>query len=154
MQEQQQQQALAILQRKLAALGYGASFDVGSAALVQKLLGDLVLTTESYRDLKQQAALQLRETTNLNDRVWTFQYSSQPGRNSTHHIVGGDKFYDCSQVAVLMRDLSRLAKENNELHLELIGLKETAERRTLEHQQQLRSFEEQVAFPGTVQPRC
>lgn len=43
-----------------------------------------------------------------------------------------------------MRDLSRLAKENNELHLELIGLQEGAESRSLEHQQQLRCFEEQV----------
>ena len=58
--------------------------------------------------------------------------------------VGIDSRHGWSQVTVLMRDLSRLAKENNELHLELIGLKETAERRALEHQQQLRSLEEQV----------
>ena len=47
---------------------------------------------------------------------------------------------------MLTRDLSRLAKENNELHLELIGLKESADSRSLEHQQQLKSFEEQVSL--------
>ena len=60
-----------MLQRKLTALGYGESFDSSSAPLIQRLLDDMVHTTESYRDLRQQAGLRHRETTNLTDKVST-----------------------------------------------------------------------------------
>jgi len=43
---------LVVLKRKLESLQYTDEFDRRSAPLVQKLLDDLVHTTESYRALK------------------------------------------------------------------------------------------------------
>ena len=49
-----------------------------------------------------------------------------------------------AQVAVLTRDVARLAKENNVLHLRLIAEGESADRRDSDAQQQLKACREQV----------
>ena len=43
---------VAVLRRKLDALAYAEPLEPGSAALAERLLGDLVATTESWRALK------------------------------------------------------------------------------------------------------
>ena len=62
-------QQLALLRRKLDALGYSAHLDDRSAQLVQALVADLVHTTESYRSLKQQAAIQQHHISETDDKV-------------------------------------------------------------------------------------
>lgn len=52
---------MAALRRKLDALNYTDTFDQTSAALVGKLLNDLVYTTESFRTLKLQQAKAAQE---------------------------------------------------------------------------------------------
>ena len=71
-----EQQALQLLKRKLDALSYMEPVDEHSAPLVQKLVDDLVHTTESYRGLKQQSLTHHHHISNLNDKV--FQHTDHP----------------------------------------------------------------------------
>ena len=45
-----------LLKRKLEALNYKEHVDASSAPLVDKIIADLLHTTDSYRDLKLQLA--------------------------------------------------------------------------------------------------
>lgn len=60
---------LAMLRRKLDALSYSEDLDSSSAPLVQKLVDDLVHTTDSYRVLKQQCSKQAQEIAAFDSRV-------------------------------------------------------------------------------------
>jgi centrosomal protein CEP135 len=60
-----------LLRRKLQALNYNDSLDVGSCDLVQNLVNDLVHTTESYRALKQQSDQQQQEIASFRSKVRT-----------------------------------------------------------------------------------
>ena len=64
-----EQQALELLKRKLDALSYTDPVDEESASLVQRLVDDLVHTTESYRGLKQQSLAFNHHISNLNDKA-------------------------------------------------------------------------------------
>ncbi|EIE18515.1 hypothetical protein COCSUDRAFT_49237 [Coccomyxa subellipsoidea C-169] len=111
-----EQQALQLLKRKLDALSYMEPVDEHSAPLVQRLVDDLVHTTESYRGLKQQSLTHHHHISSLNDKV-----------------------------EVLQKDCSRLAGENNQLHLRLIKETEHSDRRERAHYTQLKAFEEQIS---------
>ena len=84
-----------LLRRKLEALSYTEKLDATSGALVERLVDDLVHTTESYRTLKMQAAKQAAETEACQ-----------------------------SKVEVLKKDNARLLQENNSLHMGLIARSE------------------------------
>lgn len=58
-----------LLRKKLEALSYLEPFDASSAPLVQRLVDDVVRTTESYRGLKLQCAKQAQEISTFNSKV-------------------------------------------------------------------------------------
>jgi centrosomal protein CEP135 len=60
---------LAVLRRKLDALGYAEALDRGSLELVGKLLDDLVHATDSFRAVTQQSAQQAKESAAFDARV-------------------------------------------------------------------------------------
>lgn len=60
---------LAVLRRKLEALGYSDPLEPASLQLVQKLVEDLVHTTDSYTAVKQQCAKQAQEIAAFDTRV-------------------------------------------------------------------------------------
>lgn len=64
-----EQQELELLRRKLDALSYDHPVDDFSGPLVQKLVDDLVHTTESYRGLKQQSVVFTNHISDLNDKA-------------------------------------------------------------------------------------
>lgn len=63
------QKNFALLSRKLEALSYTDPLDPVSAPLVQKLVDDLVHTTESYRGLKLRSAKQAQEAEQWQGKV-------------------------------------------------------------------------------------
>lgn len=95
------------LKSQLQALNYLQPLGVESAPLVEKLLEDLVMTTESYRNLERRAN---KEAQSLN-------------------ILQG-------QVLPLKNENSRLIRENNKLHQELIHQAEVFEKRELSWQKE------------------
>lgn len=64
-----EQPELELLRRKLDALGYDHPVDEFSGPLVQKLVDDLVHTTESYRGLKQQSVVFTNHISDLQDKA-------------------------------------------------------------------------------------
>ena len=93
------------LKSQLQALNYLQPLGIESAPLVEKLLEDLVMTTESYRNLERRAN---KEAQSLN-------------------ILQG-------QVLPLKNENSRLIRENNKLHQELIHQAELFEKQELKWQ--------------------
>ncbi|XP_078355949.1 centrosomal protein of 135 kDa-like, partial [Oculina patagonica] len=83
------------LRKRLDQLGYRQALGIESVPLVEKLFSDLVHTTESLKNLKLQVGKQEKERTVYEDNV-------EPYRS----------------------DNAKLVKENNELHLQLIKLRE------------------------------
>ena len=87
-----------LLKKKLDSLHYCQPLSLDSAALVERLLGDLVRTTEGFQSLKK-----------ANDEI------KQEALLKTNGLLP------------LQKENVRLTKENNDLHLELIRTKETCE---------------------------
>lgn len=83
------------LRKRLDQLGYRQPLGIESVPLVEKIFSDLVHTTESLKNLKLQVGRQEKEKTVYEDNV-------EPYRS----------------------DNAKLVKENNELHLQLIKLRE------------------------------
>lgn len=83
------------LRKRLDQLGYRQALGIESVPLVEKLFSDLVHTTESLKNVKLQLGKQEKERTVYEDNV-------EPYRS----------------------DNAKLVKENNELHLQLIKLRE------------------------------
>ncbi|KAI9329162.1 hypothetical protein BDR26DRAFT_939468 [Obelidium mucronatum] len=78
------------LRHRLAQLDYREPFDMSSAALIRRLLADLVQTTDSARKFKAEAERARREKEGL-----------------------------AEQVAPLRAELARLTAENNQVHMDL-----------------------------------
>ncbi|KAK2568024.1 Centrosomal protein of 135 kDa [Acropora cervicornis] len=83
------------LRKRLDQLGYRQPLGIESVPLVEKIFSDLVHTTESLKNLKLQVGRHEKEKTVYEDNV-------EPYRS----------------------DNAKLVKENNELHLQLIKLRE------------------------------
>ncbi|KAK3289417.1 hypothetical protein CYMTET_3154 [Cymbomonas tetramitiformis] len=107
---------LAQLRRKLESLNYGDTFDLSSVPLIQKLLDDLVHTTESYR------ALKLRNS------------------SSSHEL----ETYK-AKLDVLYQDNARLLKENNALHLQLIKDAEGGDSKERRSSLTVKKLEDEIA---------
>lgn len=60
---------LSQLRKKLQALQYKEGLDDSSAPLVEKLVADLLHTTDSYRDLKLQVATKAQELDDGHNKV-------------------------------------------------------------------------------------
>uniref|UniRef100_A0A669EMD0 Centrosomal protein 135 n=1 Tax=Oreochromis niloticus TaxID=8128 RepID=A0A669EMD0_ORENI len=87
------------LRKRLDQLGYRQPLGIESLPLVEKLFSDLVHTTESLRNAKLSAGKSEKENRNVDSLL-------EPYRTEN----------------------ARLVRENNELHLELLKLKEEKER--------------------------
>ena len=87
-----------LLKKRLDALHYCQPLSIDSAALVDRLLNDLIKTTEGYQNLKKQL-----------------------DENNTNLIKAE------SGLEPLKKENHKLIKENNELHSAMIKVKEEAE---------------------------
>lgn len=86
---------LALLRKKLEALSYKEPLDAGSAALVDRIVADLLHTTDSYRDLKLQVAHKTQDLEDHRNQVALLDQVSFCGQASissqqlTHHADRG-----------------------------------------------------------------
>lgn len=94
----QAQQKFTNLRRRLDQLGYQQPLGIESLPLVEKLFADLIHTTESLKNAKQQLGQKQTESLDLE-----------------------------SAVAPYRSDNARLIKENNDLHMQVIKQKEDAD---------------------------
>lgn len=104
------------LRKRLDQLGYRQPLGIESLPLVEKLFSDLVHTTESLKNLKQQVSKQDKEKFLYEDNV-------EPYRS----------------------DNAKLVKENNELHLQLIKLREDTDQTIKDLKASLRKLEHENA---------
>ncbi|XP_034036384.1 centrosomal protein of 135 kDa isoform X2 [Thalassophryne amazonica] len=104
------------LRKRLDQLGYHQPLGIESLPLVQKLFSDLVHTTESLRNAKLSAEKNEKESQNSDALLEPYK-----------------------------ADNARLIRENNELHLERLNLKEEKERFTRELKRHIRKLEHQAS---------
>ena len=103
------------LRRRLDQLGYRQPLGIESVPLVEKIFSDLIHTTESLKNAKQQISR----------------------RNiSENSNVGGQDFNETYRS-----DNAKLVKENNELHLELIRQKEDSDSKLKDLKETVRKLE-------------
>ena len=87
-----------LLKKRLDALHYCQPFTVESASLIDRLLNDLIKTTEGFQSIKK---------------------SNEELKNNTNKAE--------LRLEPLKKENARLMKENNELHYEMIQVKEQSE---------------------------
>lgn len=127
---------LHLLKKKLEALHYKEHVDASSAPLVDRIVSDLLHTTDSYRDIKLQLA---RRSQDLED------HRNQVGcANLGVHTALFPQKSACLQVEGLTRDASRLSAENNQLHLQLLKTADVADQAEKQHYQHTKQLEGQI----------
>uniref|UniRef100_A0A5S6M0S4 Iroquois-class homeodomain protein irx-2 n=1 Tax=Xenopus tropicalis TaxID=8364 RepID=A0A5S6M0S4_XENTR len=104
------------LRKRLDQLGYKQPLGIESLPLVEKLFSDLVHTTESLRNAKLAAGKTEKESKNFDSVIEPYKAEN-----------------------------ARLVRENNELHLELLKLKEESDRHIKDLKASLRKLEHQTA---------
>jgi centrosomal protein CEP135 len=104
------------LRKRLDQLGYRQALGIESVPLVEKLFSDLVHTTESLKNLKLHSSRHDRSKTSIEDNV-------EPYRS----------------------DNAKLVKENNEIHLQLIKLREESDDKIRELKATVRKLEHENA---------
>ncbi|XP_070765256.1 centrosomal protein of 135 kDa [Enoplosus armatus] len=104
------------LRKRLDQLGYRQPLGIESLPLVEKLFSDLVHTTESLRNTKLSAGKTEKESRNLDALL-------EPHRAENARVV----------------------RENNELHLELLKLKEEKDRVTRELKTHIRKLDHETS---------
>ncbi|XP_066287957.1 centrosomal protein of 135 kDa-like isoform X2 [Branchiostoma lanceolatum] len=105
------------LRRRLDQLGYRQPLGIESLPLVEKLFADLVHTTESLKNLKLQGGKAVQQPTDSDDDT------TEPYRTEN----------------------ARLVTENNKIHLELINIKEGAEKQAKDLKATIRKLEHENA---------
>ena len=104
------------LRKRLDQLGYRQALGIESVPLVEKLFTDLVHTTESLKNVKVQLNRREKEKA-------TYEDNAEPYRS----------------------DNAKLVRENNELHLQLIRVKEDSEHTIKELKSSMRKLEHENA---------
>ncbi|KAM8939873.1 centrosomal protein of 135 kDa [Pelodytes ibericus] len=104
------------LRKRLDQLGYKQHLGIESLPLVEKLFSDLVHTTESLRNVKLAAGRTEKDSKNFDSVIEPYKTEN-----------------------------ARLVRENNELHLELLKLKEESDRHIKDLKASLRKLEHQTA---------
>ncbi|XP_069487721.1 centrosomal protein of 135 kDa [Ambystoma mexicanum] len=104
------------LRKRLDQLGYRQPLGIESLPLVEKLFSDLVHTTESLRNAKLSAGKTEKENKNVDAVIEPYKTEN-----------------------------ARLVRENNELHLELLKLKENSDRQIKDLKATLRKMDHQTA---------
>lgn len=108
------------LRKRLDQLGYRQTLGIESLPLIEKLFNDLVHTTESLKKAK----LDLSKNVDLmNTSLKNLSTSSLNGTGNT--TLNGNNTNDV--INAYKSDNSKLVKENNELHLQLIKIKDDYE---------------------------
>eukprot|EP00892_Ulva_mutabilis_P000683 jgi/Ulvmu1/10615/UM065_0072.1 len=105
-----------LLKRQLQVLNYTDPFDISSYDLVKNLVTDLVHTTETYQNLKQESAEQQHE-------IASFR----------------------SKIDAIKKDSSRVVRENNALHAQLIQRDEESTAQQALHYQRVKELEGEIA---------
>ncbi|CAN2388620.1 centriole-centriole cohesion [Pristimantis euphronides] len=113
------------LRKRLDQLGYNQPLGIESLPLVEKLFSDLVHTTESLRNAKLNAGKNEKENRNFDSVIEP--YKAENGR---------------------------LVRENNELHLELLKIKEASDRHIKDLKASLRKLEHQAADLKFLNNQC
>uniref|UniRef100_A0A7N6C0M2 Centrosomal protein 135 n=1 Tax=Anabas testudineus TaxID=64144 RepID=A0A7N6C0M2_ANATE len=103
------------LRKRLDQLGYRQPLGIESLPLVEKLFSDLVHTTESLRNAKLSAGKTEKESRNLDALLEPYKTEN-----------------------------ARLVRENNELHLEFLKLKEEKDRVTRELKMHIRKLDHET----------
>ena len=98
------------LRKRLDQLGYRQTLGIDSLPLIEKLFNDLVHTTESLKKAKL----------DVNNKTATTSDTTLKSSNS-------DASFSTSNIQAYKTDNAKLIKENNELHLEFIKVKEDYE---------------------------
>jgi len=101
------EQKFTSLRRRLDQLGYRQPLGIESLPLVKQLFADLIHTTESLKNSRL----------NLSGTI----LSSQRADGDGSHIASD------AQIDAYKSDNARLIRENNELHQQLIHVKEDSE---------------------------
>lgn len=104
------------LRKRLDQLGYKQPLGIESLPLVERLFSDLVHTTESLRNAKLNAGKNEKENKNFDAVIEPYKAEN-----------------------------ARLVRENNELHLELLKIKEESDRHIKDLKASLRKLEHQTA---------
>ncbi|XP_075943475.1 centrosomal protein of 135 kDa [Anarhichas minor] len=104
------------LRKRLDQLGYRNPLGIESLPLVEKLFSDLVHTTESLRNAKLSAGKTEKETRNFDALLEPYRVEN-----------------------------ARVVRENNELHLELLKLKEEKDRVSRELKTHIRKLDHQTS---------
>ncbi|KAI9357686.1 hypothetical protein DFJ73DRAFT_190386 [Zopfochytrium polystomum] len=111
------------LRHRLNQLDYTEDFGTDSALLVQRLLADLVRTTESMKKFKHQLGTVQREKAALEE-----------------------------QIKPLRSEIARLTAENNQVHLELVKMaddRDASQRRTEQQARKREAEEAELRFLAT-----
>ncbi|KAK2907591.1 centrosomal protein of 135 kDa isoform X1 [Channa argus] len=103
------------LRKRLDQLGYRQTLGIESLPLVEKLFSDLVHTTESLRNVKLSAGKTEKESRNVDALLEPYKSEN-----------------------------ARLVRENNELHLEFLKLKEEKDRVTKELKTHIRKLDHET----------
>lgn len=104
------------LRKRLDQLGYKQPLGIESLPLVEKLFSDLIHTTESLRNAKLSVSKNEKDNKNFDSVVEPYKAEN-----------------------------ARLVRENNELHLELLKIKEESDRHIKDLKASLRKLEHQTA---------
>ena len=100
----QSERRYAHLKSQLNALNYNQPFGIESVPLIDKLVGDLVVTTESFEALRKKSS-----------------------RRESAMVAMHNQLYP------LRRENARLVRENNQLHMDLIRQSEEQDKREQGH---------------------
>ncbi len=106
------------LRKRLDQLGYRQTLGIESLPLIEKLFNDLVHTTESLKKAK----LDLSKNVDLMNT--SLKNLSTSSLNGTVNSINGNSN---DIINAYKSDNSKLVKENNELHLQLIKIKDDYE---------------------------
>ena len=107
-------QRYASLRKQLDQLHYCLPFNVQSTQLVDRLLNDLLQTTEGYQKLKSQI-----------------------------EMVKHDEKLNQQALVPLQKENEKLTKENNKLHIDVITVKEERDSCELRWKQALRTLQDE-----------
>lgn len=141
----------ALLRRKLTALNYdGAALSPGGSAscdLVQRLVDDLVHTTESYRALKQRADEHEQQLAACQVKVRGRRGArgAAPAPPAARPLFAlSDGAMMRAQMEGIKEDMAKTVRENNQLHVQLIQAAEAVDAEQTAHYKKVKELEHEL----------
>ena len=145
---------LGALKRKLEAMQYTDALDVRSAPLVERLVEDLLHTTESYRALKIRNSRTLQDLEAGDGQVRppppplspvTLRSSPLSPPPPSPPPSPGPGGLTPRQMQALRKDYERVVRENNELHQAVIAASEGANKASSSNYLLMKGKDDQIA---------